>query len=101
MPWLRRSATSAHTWSSTHPAASLALRPVVVGSGGDDLVIVSALVNELSALAEPLVIVVDDDHLIDNAGVLQGIKRLIDLCLRQVTSWCPAPVRVLRPRHSD
>jgi LuxR family maltose regulon positive regulatory protein len=68
-----------------HPIAASDLKPVVVGSNGDDLVVVSALVNELAEVAAPLVVVIDDYHLIDNAGVQRGMERLIDLCPHQVT----------------
>lgn len=68
-----------------HPMVAGHLRPVVAGSNGDDLVVVPALVNALADVAEPLVVVVDDYHLIDDAGVHRGVERLIDLCPRQVT----------------
>jgi LuxR family maltose regulon positive regulatory protein len=68
-----------------HPIAAGDLRPIVVGSNGDDLVVVSALVNVLADIAEPLVVVIDDYHLIDDGSVHRGVERLIDLCPRQVT----------------
>ncbi|MFT4865141.1 MAG: LuxR family maltose regulon positive regulatory protein [Ilumatobacter sp.] len=68
-----------------HPALSSALRPVVVGANGDEQVVVPALVNALAELAEPLVIVIDDYHLIDNASVHLGVERLIELCPTAVT----------------
>ncbi|WP_371786048.1 LuxR C-terminal-related transcriptional regulator [Streptosporangium subroseum] len=68
-----------------HPIAAGDVKPVVVGSKGDDLVVVSALVNELAKIADPLVVVIDDYHLIDNGSVHRGMERLIDLCPRQVT----------------
>jgi LuxR family maltose regulon positive regulatory protein len=63
-----------------HPTIASALRPVVVGANGDEHVVVPALVNELAKLTEPLVVVIDDYHLIDNASVHLGMERLIDLC---------------------
>ncbi|WP_301484190.1 LuxR C-terminal-related transcriptional regulator [Intrasporangium sp.] len=68
-----------------HPISAAVLKPVVVGSKGDDLVVVSALVNELAAVTEALLVVIDDYHLIDNASVHRGMERLIDLCPHQVT----------------
>lgn len=67
-----------------HPPAR-ELTSVVVGSKGDDLVVVSALVNQLAGAADPLVVVIDDYHLIDNATVHRGMERLIELCPTQVT----------------
>jgi LuxR family maltose regulon positive regulatory protein len=61
------------------------VKPVVVGSNGDDQVVVSALVNALAEVAGPLVVVIDDYHLIDNGSVHRGMERLIDLCPPQVT----------------
>ena len=63
-----------------HPAIASALHGAVVGSKGDDRVVVTALVNELAKLTDPLVIVIDDYHLIDNASIHQGVERLIELC---------------------
>ncbi|WP_328817082.1 helix-turn-helix transcriptional regulator [Nonomuraea cypriaca] len=68
-----------------HPIAASDLKPVVVGSNGDDLVVVTALVNALAEVASPLVIVIDDYHLMDNGSVQRGMERLIDLCPHQVT----------------
>src|SRR5664279_621271 len=67
-----------------YPAAHN-ITPVVVGSKGDDLVVVSALVNQLAEAVDPLVVVIDDYHLIDNASVHRGMERLIELCPPQVT----------------
>lgn len=68
-----------------HPDIVNTLAPVVVGTAGGDQVVVSALVNELAKLVDPLVIVIDDYHLIDNASVHAGLERLIDLCPQGVT----------------
>jgi LuxR family transcriptional regulator, maltose regulon positive regulatory protein len=69
----------------THANAVGSLKPVVTGSKGDDLVVVPALVNELAAIDDPFVVVIDDYHLIDNSSVHRGVERLVDLCPRQVT----------------
>jgi len=68
-----------------HPIAASDLRAVVVGSNGDDQVVVSSLVNELARIGAPVVVVIDDYHLIDDASVHRGMERLIDLCPPQVT----------------
>jgi LuxR family maltose regulon positive regulatory protein len=68
-----------------HPIAAGDLRPIVASSNGDDLVVVSALVNGLADIPDPLVVVIDDYHLIDDRSVHRGVERLIDLCPRQVT----------------
>jgi LuxR family maltose regulon positive regulatory protein len=43
------------------------------------------MVNVFAELDEPLVVVIDDYHLIDHASVHRGIERLIDLCPPTVT----------------
>jgi LuxR family transcriptional regulator, maltose regulon positive regulatory protein len=65
--------------------ASGDLRPVVAGSAGDEQVVVPALVNALAAVPDPLIVVVDDYHLIDSDSVHRGMERLVDLCPPQVT----------------
>lgn len=82
----------ARFWSSlvaavgrVHPVAVADLQAAVAGSNGDDLVVVPALVNALAGVAERLVVVVDDYHLIDHPDVHRGVERLVDLCPRQVT----------------
>ncbi|MDO8388978.1 MAG: LuxR C-terminal-related transcriptional regulator [Actinomycetota bacterium] len=67
------------------PGAGEHLAPLVVGSAGDDRVIVPALVNELVNDDARLVVVIDDYHLIDDPTVHRGIERLIDLCPPQLT----------------
>ncbi|MEP7202991.1 MAG: LuxR C-terminal-related transcriptional regulator [Ilumatobacteraceae bacterium] len=67
------------------PGFASVVAPVVVGSLGDDRVVVPAMVNELVDDSERLVIVIDDYHLIDNSGVHRGMERLIDLCPPQLT----------------
>jgi len=68
-----------------NPEVAARLEPLVAGSLGSGQVIVPALVNELSASPDRLVIVLDDYHLIDDAAVHRGMERLIDLCPQQLT----------------
>ncbi len=77
----------ARFWSSLvaaiarhRPEFGVRLAPLVVGSAGDDRVIVPALVNELVDDSENLILMIDDYHLIDDATVHRGMERLIDLC---------------------
>ncbi|MCU1360395.1 MAG: putative LuxR family transcriptional regulator, partial [Ilumatobacteraceae bacterium] len=67
------------------PELAAIVGPLVVGSQGDDRTVVPAMVNALVDNSEPLLIVIDDYHLIDNTNVHRGIERLIDLCPAQVT----------------
>jgi LuxR family maltose regulon positive regulatory protein len=69
----------------TQPDIAADLQPVVAGSNGDDDTVVPALVNRLSELTKPLLLVVDDYHLVDEARIHRGIERLIDLCPPSVT----------------
>lgn len=88
-----------------HPAIPGALKPLIASSNGDEEMAVSALVNELATLTDPLVVVIDDYHLIDNASVQHGMERLIDLCPPAVTivlsTRVDPPFRLgrLRVRH--
>ncbi len=61
------------------------LRQLVSSSDNDEQTLISAIVNVLAELAEPLVVVIDDYHLIDHASVHRGMERLIDLCPPTVT----------------
>ena len=61
------------------PAVSRRLASVVATSAGDELVVVSALVNALADLDEPLVLVLDDYHLIEVDAVHRGVERLVEL----------------------
>ena len=61
------------------------LRQLVSSSDSDEQTLVSAIVNVLAELPEPLVVVIDDYHLIDHASVHHGMERLIDLCPPTVT----------------
>ncbi|QXC60653.1 AAA family ATPase [Aquihabitans sp. G128] len=61
------------------------LAALVAGSRGDDLVVVSAFVNELAVVEGGLTIVIDDHHLVADAGVQRGVERFVDLCPPGVT----------------
>lgn len=82
----------ARFWSSLvaavgrcRPALAAIVRPLVIGSQGDDRVVVPAMVNALVDESESLVVVIDDYHLIDNASVHRGMERLVDLSPAQLT----------------
>ncbi len=68
------------------PSATTSLKQLISGSDINDQVLVSAMVNEFAEFAEPLIVVIDDYHLIDNASVHRGMERLIDLCPPTVTT---------------
>ncbi|CAN0333691.1 unnamed protein product, partial [Phaeothamnion confervicola] len=68
----------------TNPAVAANVEPLVAGSLGAGQVVVPALVNELAALAQRLVVVLDDYHLIDDAQVHRSVERLVDLCPPQL-----------------
>jgi len=68
-----------HAVSAAVPGLPPNLPAVVASSGGDELVVVNALVNALSEPAEPLVLVVDDYHLIEVEAVHRGVERLVEL----------------------
>jgi LuxR family transcriptional regulator, maltose regulon positive regulatory protein len=77
----------ARFWSSVvaaigrlRPEFAARLTPIVIGSQGDDRVVVTAIVNQLVDDCEPLILVIDDYHLIDDASVHRGVERLVDLC---------------------
>lgn len=81
----------ARFWSSLvaaigrrRPDVDERLTRLVVGSAGDDRVIVPAMVNELVGGA-PLVLVLDDYHLVTDSSVHRGIERLIELCPHELT----------------
>lgn len=67
------------------PRVAARVGPLVIGSQGDDRVVVPALVNALVDDSEPLLVVIDDYHLIDSSSVHRGMERLIDLCPTQLT----------------
>jgi LuxR family maltose regulon positive regulatory protein len=85
-------ADPARFWSSVvaaiarqRPALGAHVGPLVVGSAGDDHQIVPAIVNELVDDPAPLVVVIDDYHLISTPAVHRGVEALIDLCPPQLT----------------
>lgn len=69
----------------TQPDLAADLLPMVAGSNGDVDTVVPALVNRLAELPGPLILVVDDYHLVDDERVHRGLERLVDLCPLQVT----------------
>ena len=99
--WLSVVAAVGRCW----PNFAVLMAAVVIGSQGDDRVVVPAMVNEIVDHNEPLILVIDDYHLIDNASVHSGMERLIDLCPPQLTvvlsTRVDPPFRLgrLRVRH--
>lgn len=82
----------ARFWSSVvaaigraSPGVAAIVAPLVAGTQGDDRAIVHALVNELVDEGEPLILVIDDYHLIDSPAVHRGTERLVDLCPPELT----------------
>ncbi len=82
----------ARFWSSLvasiarrRPGLGDRLGPRVVGTGGDDRVVVPMIVNDLVDDPSHLVVVIDDYHLIGDPTVHRGMERLIDLCPSQLT----------------
>jgi len=65
--------------TSAAPGLSSRLPAVVASSAGDETVVVTAVVNALAELEQPLVLVVDDYHLIQVDAVHRGMERLIEL----------------------
>lgn len=61
------------------------VRPAVVGSNGDEAVVVPTIVNRLADLREPLILVVDDYHLVDSTPVHRAVERLVELSPPQLT----------------
>lgn len=86
--WLQveaRDSDPARFWASvvaaigrTRPELATMLLPTVAGSRGDEHVVVPAIVNALVD-DDPLVLVLDDYHLIDDGTVHRGVERLVDL----------------------
>ena len=93
--WLQMEASDsdpASFWSSLvaaigrcRPELAAVVGPLVVGSQGDGRVVVPAIINAVVDVSDPLVVVIDDYHLIDNDSVHRGVERLIDLCPAQLT----------------
>jgi LuxR family maltose regulon positive regulatory protein len=93
--WLQVEASDsdpASFWSSLvaaigrcRPEVATGVGPLVIGAQGDARVVVPAIVNAVVDVSEPLVVVIDDYHLIDDDSVHRGLERLIDLCPPQLT----------------
>jgi LuxR family maltose regulon positive regulatory protein len=66
------------------PGLGEALSKVIVSSGGAPDALVPVLVNALTTSADPLVVVIDDFHVIDNPDVHTGVERLVELCPEHV-----------------
>ncbi len=64
----------------TRPGLNDTVAPAIVSSGGTPDAVVPVLVNALAAAESPLVVVIDDYHLIDNPDVHAGVERLVELC---------------------
>lgn len=64
----------------TRPGMNDAVAPTIVSSGGTPDAVVAVLVNALAAEPSPLVVVIDDYHLIDNPDVHAGVERFVELC---------------------
>ena len=93
--WLQIEASDsdpASFWSSLvaaigrcRPDVTSVVGPLVIGAQGDDRVVVPAIINTVVDVSDPLVVVIDDYHLIDSDRVHRGVERLIDLCPPQMT----------------
>ncbi|MCU1366680.1 MAG: putative LuxR family transcriptional regulator [Ilumatobacteraceae bacterium] len=93
--WLQIEASDsdpASFWSSLvaaigrcRPEVASVVGPLVIGAQGDGRVVVPAIINALVDVSDPLVVVIDDYHLIDDDGVHRGVERLVDLCPAQLT----------------
>ncbi|MGD9752039.1 MAG: LuxR C-terminal-related transcriptional regulator, partial [Acidimicrobiia bacterium] len=83
-------------------ACAARLIPLAAGGGA---VLVPALVNEVSNRTERLVVVLDDYHLVDDAGVHRDVERLVDLSPPQlslvVLTRSDPPFRLGRMRLRD
>lgn len=77
----------------TQPGFATDLQPVIAGSAGDEEAVVPALVNRLAELPGPLLLVIDDYHLVDDERIHRGVERLVDLC--------PTPVTVVLATRMD
>ncbi len=95
LAWLQVEASDsdpASFWSSLvaaigrcRPEVASVVGPLAIGAQGDDRVVVPAIINAVVDVSEPLVVVIDDYHLIDSDSVHRGVERLIDLCPAQLT----------------
>ncbi len=71
--------------SEIAPSVRADVKPAVLATTGDDDMVVSTLINALARVEQPLVIVVDDYHLITNDAIHDGMERLVELCPPHVT----------------
>ena len=67
------------------PGHLAAVRPRIAATGGGADAVVPVIVNALAATAAPLIVVIDDYHLVDSDTVHVGVERLIELCPDNVT----------------
>ena len=81
------------TIERTRPGITEAVVPTIVSSGGTPDAVVTVLVNALAEVVTPLVVVIDDYHLIDNPEVHAGVERLVELC--------PEHVRIIIATRTD
>jgi LuxR family maltose regulon positive regulatory protein len=75
------------------PGISDAVSGAIVSSGGAPDSVIPVLVNALAAVPGPLIVVIDDYHLIDNPVVHAGVERLVELC--------PEHVRIVIATRTD
>lgn len=71
--------------SEAVPSVRSAVKPAVLASAADDGLVVSMLITTLAEQGSPLVIVIDDYHLITNEAIHHGMERLVELCPSDVT----------------
>ncbi|MEL6890136.1 MAG: LuxR C-terminal-related transcriptional regulator [Actinomycetota bacterium] len=64
----------------TRPGITDAVASTIITSGGATDTVLPVLINALAESTSPLVVVVDDFHLIDNPVVHAGVERLLELC---------------------
>jgi len=89
----------------SHPEIAAQVGPLVAGSQGAGAVVVPALVNALAELDVPVVLVLDDYHLVDETDVHRAVERLIELCPPQLVlvlaTRADPPFRLGRMRVRD
>ncbi len=92
------------------PGITDAVGPTIVSSGGSPDAVVTTLVNVLAEVPNPLVVAIDDFHVIDNPAVHAGVERLVELCpdhvriviaTRTDPSFRLGRLRVQRSAHRD
>ncbi|MEO1061955.1 MAG: LuxR C-terminal-related transcriptional regulator [Actinomycetota bacterium] len=75
------------------PGVGEVVVPTIVSTGGEPDAVVPVLVNTLDAAHDPLVVVIDDYHLIDNPAIHAGLERLIERC--------PEHIRIVIATRTD